>query len=64
MSRFERAAWSWYNAHATPFAFEAGIVGRALDRLGLGEAQERMFVQALNMIRQAALKIQMADARN
>jgi hypothetical protein len=64
MSPFERYAWRWYQDNVSPLAFEAGLVGRALDRLGMGEVQERFFIKALNMIRQFVLKIQAADAGN
>lgn len=61
MSAFEAACWVWYQRNLTPFAFEAGLVSRLVERLGLDTARERFFLRAMNEIRQFVLKIQAAD---
>lgn len=61
MSPFEAFCWHWYQRTITPLVFEGGLLGRELDRLGMNDAQEGLFKQAINAIRQLDLKIQIAD---
>jgi hypothetical protein len=63
MSPFEQAAWSWYQQNVTPLVMEAGMLGRLVERLGMEPASERMFLQALNMIRNTGLRVQFEDER-
>lgn len=63
MSRFEAFVWSWYTKNVTPLVFESGLMGRLIDRLGLDEVGERLFLRGLNEIRQFILKVQAAEAR-
>lgn len=64
LSPFERAAWCWYQQNVTPLVMESGLLGRLVERMELSAVSERMFLQALNMIRQTALRIQIEDERN
>jgi len=62
-SPFESAAWNWYQRHFTPLVVETGLLGRLVDRLDLDPLSERIFLKALNEIRQMNLRIQIEDAR-
>jgi hypothetical protein len=64
MSLFERYCWNWYQANATPFAFEAGMMARLIERIGLDKTRERFFLRAMNEIRQFVLRLQLDDARS
>jgi hypothetical protein len=63
MSPFEVACWNFYQRELTAFAFEAGLVAHLIKRLGLKAERERIFLRAMNIIRQAALIIYIEDAR-
>lgn len=62
MSAFERFVWTWYTRNVTPLVLESGMLGRMVERLGLDETRERMFMRGLNEVRQFVLRIQAADA--
>lgn len=63
LSRFEHAALAWYQRNVTPLVMESGMLGRLVERLGLDADRERMFMAALNAVRQTALRIQIEDER-
>jgi hypothetical protein len=63
MSPFEAFCWTWTNRNVNATVIEAGLLGRALDKLGLSPIAERLLIRAVNDIRQFLLKLDMEDAR-
>ena len=63
MSPFEAFCWNWTNRNVNSTVIEAGLLGRALDRLGLSPIQERLLVRAVNEIRQFFIGLELEDAR-
>ena len=53
----EAMAWNFYNANATAFVREFGLMTERLRRTGLGEAARDVFIGRLSAIHQAVLDI-------